>query len=411
MTDPGFTSTIPVVGIGCDGWQGLSPHAQAALTSAKRIHGSPRQLSLLDDVPEISAQLLPWPEKFWANWDDVLAPFVPGEDCVVASGDPMFHGIGTSLVRELGAHAITVIPAPSSVSLACARLGWALNSTPLISLVTAPAGLAGAAEVVPVADSGQRFLVLCRNAASVADIARVLGDRPDTTLTALTNLGGLPGTDLAEVIVTGTVADPPVPAGDLTVLAVEPRGARRGWLRDTDFDTDGQLTKSPIRELSVTALNPQPGALLWDIGGGTGSISIEWARHGGRAITFERSQERATRIQGNVDKLSGRVQVICGSAPEVLSASDLGPAPDAIFIGGGLTADGMIDACVAALAPGGTLVANTVTIESEAVLWASQRRFGGTVTRLSVERAGEVGKFTAWRPALPVVQWVLTKPS
>lgn len=405
---------LRVVGIGCDGLDGLTTRALRILAGARRIIGAPRQLELLDAgdaAAAITAERVAWPEGYWRRWAEVLADLDPDTDVVLASGDPMFHGIGTTLVRELGADAIEVHPAPSSASLACARLGWALDATPVVSLVTGPAGAAGAGAVVPVADAGRPFLVLCRDAGSVALVAAALADRPNTVLTALTNVGGGDAGPYPETIARGTVAKPPVPAGNLTILAVEPAGRPRGWLPDTAFDTDGQLTKSPIRELTVAALGPRPGALLWDVGGGTGSIAIEWARHGGRAICVERDADRAARIDGNVAALSGGVRAVHGSAPEALALLDdaRASAPDAIFIGGGLTADGMIEACWESLAPGGRLVANTVTLESEAVLWDARSRFGGEVHRIGVERAGKVGAFTAWRPALPVVQWIVDK--
>lgn len=436
-----MTGRLRVVGIGCDGLDGLTMRAHAVLAGARRIIGAPRQLELLDvpadapsadfgaaptapDVPAagsvtasaapaITAERVTWPESYWRRWGEVLADLDPATDVILASGDPMFHGIGTTLVRELGAEAIEVFPAPSSASLACARLGWALDRTPVVSLVTGPAGREGAGAVVPAADAGRPFLVLCRDADSVTHVADALADRPGTVLTALTNVGGGETGPCPESVARGTVAKPPTPAGNLTILAVEPSGPARGWLPDTAFDTDGQLTKSPIRELTVAALGPRPGALLWDVGGGTGSIAIEWARHGGRALCFERDPERVRRIRANVAGLSGGVEVVEGSAPEALTSLDDAHrhAPDAIFIGGGLTAEGMIDACVAALAPGGRLVANTVTLESEAVLWDARSRFGGEVQRIGVERAGKVGSFTAWRPALPVVQWVVDGPS
>lgn len=436
-----MTGRLRVVGIGCDGLDGLTMRAHAVLAGARRIIGAPRQLGLLDvsadapsadfgaaptapDVPAagsvtasaapaITAERVTWPEGYWRRWGEVLADLDPATDVILASGDPMFHGIGTTLVRELGAEAIEVFPAPSSASLACARLGWALDRTPVVSLVTGPAGREGAGAVVPAADAGRPFLVLCRDADSVTHVADALADRPGTVLTALTNVGGGETGPCPESVARGTVAKPPTPAGNLTILAVEPSGPARGWLPDTAFDTDGQLTKSPIRELTVAALGPRPGALLWDVGGGTGSIAIEWARHGGRALCFERDPERVRRIRANVAGLSGGVEVVEGSAPEALTSLDDAHrhAPDAIFIGGGLTAEGMIDACVAALAPGGRLVANTVTLESEAVLWDARSRFDGEVQRIGVERAGKVGSFTAWRPALPVVQWVVDGPS
>lgn len=404
---------LHVVGIGCDGVDGLAPAARRVLSGARRIIGAPRQLALVDGAdPAITAALAAWPDGYWRRWPEVLADLDPSRDVVLASGDPMFHGIGTTLARELGADAIEVHPAPSSASLACARMGWAVDRTPVVSLVTGPAGSAGAAAVVPTADAGRPFLVLCRSADSVADVAAALRDRPDTVLTAWTNLGGGDAGENRETRRDGTVAKPPTPTGDLTVLAVEPAGPARPWLPDSAFDTDGQLTKSPIRELTVAALGPRPGALLWDVGGGTGSIAIEWARHGGSAICVERDAARAGRIAGNVAALSGAVRVVGGEAPGVLSSLDDGSrrAPDAIFIGGGLTAQGMVDACVGALAPGGRLVANAVTLESEAMLWAARSRFGGEVRRIGIERAGKVGAFTAWRPALPVVQWIVDEP-
>lgn len=422
----GPAARLRVVGIGCDGLAGLTPRAREILSGARRIIGAPRQLALLDVPgaapadPPVTAERHTWPAGYWRRWAEVLAGLDPAADVVLASGDPMFHGIGTTLVRELGADAVEVLPAPSSASLACARLGWALDRTPVVSLVTEPAGREGAGCVVPLADAGRPFLVLCRDAGSVADVADALSDRPDTALTALTNLGGPRAGDPAaehhpcpESVARGSVAKPPAPAGNLTVLAVEPAGPARPWLPDGAFDTDGQLTKSPVRELTVTALGPRPGALLWDVGGGTGSIAVEWARHGGRAVCIERDPVRADRIRRNVAALSGRVEVVHGTAPAALGqlGDAGGPAPDAIFIGGGLTADGMVDACTAALAPGGRIVANTVTLESEAVLWAARDRFGGEVRRIGVERAGKVGSFTAWRPALPVVQWIADVPA
>ena len=209
---------------------------------------------MLADV-NLDADLSPWPGGFWKDWQATLADIDPAVDVILASGDPMFHGVGASLVRELGRGAVEVIPAPSSASLACAYLGWPLHGTPVISLVTGEPGLPGAARVVPVADSMRPFLVLCRNADSVKEVATVLADRPDTKLTALTNLGGTEATGLPESVAAGTVANPPVPAGNLTVLAVEPSGSARGWLRDGDFDSDGQLTKAPIRQMTVAAVS------------------------------------------------------------------------------------------------------------------------------------------------------------
>ena len=482
---------LRVVGIGCDGWAGLPERSRGVLASAERIVGAPRQLALLADDPAAASALTAafeqWPEKYWTRWGEVLGALDPAADVVLASGDPMFHGIGATLVRELGAEAIEVFPAPSSAALACARMGWALNETPVVTLVTGPAGREGTGAVVAAADRGIPFLVLCRSAESVGHVADALRESivrrfavvddgsangtgagsgtgaahgagagngagaangngtatgagggngapqgsvahiaellDATVLTAMTNLGGPADGAYAEDVRRGTVGKPPTAAGDLTVLAVEPAAPARAWLTDGDFETDGQLTKSPFREMTVAALGPAPGALLWDVGGGTGSIAIEWARHGGRAVCIERDSGRAERIESNVAALSGGVRVVRGDAPQALRVlldgdrpvGDGGDRPDAIFIGGGLTAPGMVDVCLDALKPGGRLVANTVTIESEAIIWAARADLEarglpiGDVRRIGVERAGKVGSFTAWRQALPVVQWTVDK--
>lgn len=384
-----------IVGIGADGWPGLTGAAQEALESARVVLGAPRQLELVRD--HVEAELRAWPSPLLPALPGILNACDPAETVVLASGDPMFHGIGTTLSRLLGTDRVRVLPAPSSASLACARLGWALDRTEVVSLVTGQAGAVAAA-----ADRGRPFLVLARSAASATEVAAILADRPDTTITALTDLGAA-----TEAIRRGTAADPPEPAGDLTVLAVEPTGPRRPWLADGDFETDGQLTKSPIRELTVAALGPAPGAVLWDVGGGTGSIAIEWSRHGGRAACIERDAERAGRIRRNAARL-GPVSVVEGTAPRDLDLlREAAGSPDAVFVGGGLTADGMVDACLDALAPGGRLVANAVTVESEEVLWRAFRAHGGDIRRIGVGRAGTVGSFTTLRPALPVTQWIV----
>ncbi|WP_448850734.1 precorrin-6y C5,15-methyltransferase (decarboxylating) subunit CbiE [Corynebacterium sp. 335C] len=386
---------LVVAGIGADGWPGLGAAARAALNGARVILGAPRQLDLVRG--HVDAELRAWPSPLLPALPGIIDACDPAETVVLASGDPMFHGIGTTLTRLLGADRLRVLPAPSSASLACARLGWALDRTEVVSLVTGRAGAVAAA-----ADRGRPFLVLARSAASAADVAEALADRPDSAITALTDLGAE-----TEAIRRGTAAAPPEPAGDLTVLAVEPAGPRRPWLSDDDFETDGQLTKSPIRELTVAALGPAPGAVLWDVGGGTGSIAVEWSRHGGRAACIERNAERAERIRRNAARL-GPVRVVAGTAPADLHLlREAVGAPDAVFIGGGLTADGMVEACLDALAPGGRLVANAVTVESVEVLWRAFRAHGGDVRRIGVDRAGTVGTFTTLRPALPVTQWIV----
>ncbi|GAA4978246.1 bifunctional cobalt-precorrin-7 (C(5))-methyltransferase/cobalt-precorrin-6B (C(15))-methyltransferase [Actinoplanes utahensis] len=394
------SAVVTVAGIGAGGWPDLSGTAQRALTGADVILGSSRQLDLLPET--VAARRVPWPSP--------LVPALPGlleaergrQVCVLASGDPMFHGIGATLVRLLGAGAVRVLPHPSSVSLAAARLGWDLAGTDVVSLVTAPVETLNR-----LINPGRRILVLSAGAHTPAAVAARLVDRGygAATMTVLEQLGG-PG----ERILTGTADGWVLPDGDpLNVVAIAcgdgPATGVVPGLPDTSYAGDGQLTKREIRAVTLAALAPAPGELLWDVGGGSGSIGIEWMRaHPAcRAITIESSAERAAVITANAAALGvPGLRVIHGRAPAALDGL---PQPDTIFIGGGLTRDGVLDRCLAALRPGGRLVANAVTVESEAVLAAAYARLGGELTRLTVQRGAPVGGFTGWRSAMPVTIW------
>jgi precorrin-6Y C5,15-methyltransferase (decarboxylating) len=180
-------------------------------------------------------------------------------------------------------------------------------------------------------------------------------------------------------------------------------------LPDDAFEHDGQLTKRELRAFALAALAPVPGQLLWDVGAGSGSIGIEWMRvhPASRAVAVEPRADRRERIARNAAALGvPGLTVVAGSAPQALAGL---PGPDAVFVGGGVTVPGVLDACWAALGPGGRLVANAVTVEGQAVLTDCGRRLGGTLTRIGVEHAGALGSFTAWRPALAVVQWSARK--
>lgn len=376
-------SDVVVVGIGADGWDGLSPAARQAVSSSRVLMGSRRQLDLV-------------PGEFdRVAWPSPLVPALPAlfekyrDVCVLASGDPMFHGIGTTLVRLLGDR-VRVVPHPSSVSLACARLGWALNEVEVVSLVARPADL-----LRPVLTPGRRVLVLGGDPEAVAEIAG--------PITVLEQLGGP-----AERVYpwSGQDADP------LCVIAVEYGGSalsRVPGLPDDVYDSDGQLTKREVRAISLSRLAPLPGQLLWDVGAGSGSIAIEWARTHPtcRAIAIEQSAERAERIRGNAASLGvPGVEVHIGRAPEALEGLE---KPDAIFIGGGVTVPGVLQSCWDALAAGGRLVVNAVTLESEAVVAQWYARLGGDLVRIAVNRGSSVGKFTGWRPHMPVTTWSVTK--
>ncbi|MEU2156935.1 precorrin-6y C5,15-methyltransferase (decarboxylating) subunit CbiE [Streptomyces sp. NPDC019396] len=403
-------ATVTVAGIGADGWGGLPEATRAALRDAEVLVGGDRQLALLP--AECGGERVPWPSPLRPAVPGLLAAHAGRRIAVLASGDPMFYGIGRALADELGARALRVLPHPSSVSYACARLGWPLEDTETVTLVGRPlASLAAALH------DGGRLLVLSAGAATPAEVAGLLRDRGygPSRMRVLEQLGSA-----RESEVGGTAAEWEHPAGDpLNIVAVEcvrAPGALRlsavPGLPDEAYENDGQLTKRHVRAATLAALAPAPGELLWDIGGGSGSIAIEWMRthRGCRAITVERDPARAARIGRNAEALGvPGLRVVTAAAPSGLAEL---PTPDAVFIGGGLTAPGLLDACWDALPAGGRLVANTVTLESEALLADWYRRHGGELVRLAVAHAVPVGTFTGWRQAMPVTQWsvTVTKP-
>ncbi|WP_308312728.1 precorrin-6y C5,15-methyltransferase (decarboxylating) subunit CbiE [Streptomyces sp. ISL-11] len=404
------SAPVTVVGIGADGWPGLAPGSREALHHAEVIIGGPRQLALLP--PDCAGERVAWPSPLRPAVPGLLAAHAGRRVCVLASGDPMFFGIGRTLVDVLGdADALRVLPHPSSASYACARLGWPLEETEVVSLVGRPPEALHAA-----LHHGRRLLLLSAGAGTPAEVAAALSARGfgPSRMTVLEHLGGE-----RERRVEGTADGWPHPPGDaLNVIAVECRrlpGAPRlpltPGLPDEAFEHDGQLTKRHVRAVTLATLAPAPGELLWDVGGGSGSIGVEWMRahRTCRAVAVERDTVRAGRIARNAAALGvPALRVVTGAAPAALAGL---PTPDAVFIGGGLTAPGLLDACWDALPPGGRLVANTVTLESEALLTEYHRRHGGELTRLAVARAVPVGGFTGWRQAMPVTQWSVVRPA
>ncbi|MET8172598.1 precorrin-6y C5,15-methyltransferase (decarboxylating) subunit CbiE [Streptomyces clavifer] len=402
-------SAVSVVGIGADGWAGLPETARSVLLDAEVLIGGERQLGLLP--PVCAGRRVPWPSPLRPAVRGLLAAHAGSRIAVLASGDPMFYGIGRALTEELGAGALHVLPHPSSVSYACARLGWALEDTETVTLVGRPT-----ARLAAALHDGRRLVVLGADATAPAAVAALLREHGfgPSRMRVLEQLGGMD-----EDCLDGTADTWAHPAGDpLNVVAVDCRAApdalRLGavpGLPDEAYEHDGQLTKRHVRAATLGVLAPAPGELLWDIGGGSGSIAVEWLRtHPScRAVTVERDPERARRIARNADRLGvPALRVVAGRAPDALAGL---PVPDAVFIGGGLTAPGLLDACWDALPAGGRLVANTVTLESEALLADRYRRFGGTLVRLAVSHAVPVGGFTGWRPAMPVTQWSVRKTS
>jgi precorrin-6Y C5,15-methyltransferase (decarboxylating) len=398
---------VTVVGIGADGWNGLAPGSRAVLRAAEVLVGGARQLALLP--ASCPGERITWPSPLRPAVPTVLAAYAGRRIVVLASGDPMFYGIGRTLCEVAGVDAVRVLPHPSSVSYACARLRWAVEDVEVVTLVGRPM-----ASLVTALHEGRRILVLSAGADTPAQVASLLREHGfgPSRIRLLEQLGGE-----REHHVDGTAQDWARPSGDpLNIVAVEcrrtPGSLRLGavpGLPDEAYEHDGQLTKRHVRAATLAALAPAPGELLWDVGGGAGSIAIEWMRthRSCRAVTVERDPVRAERITRNAERLGvPTLSVVAGSAPEALA--DL-PAPDAVFVGGGVTVPGLLAACWDALHPGGRLVANAVTLESEALLVEWYHRLGGELVRLAVAHAAPVGAFTGWRQAMPVTQWAVRK--
>jgi precorrin-6Y C5,15-methyltransferase (decarboxylating) len=395
---------VTVVGVGAGGWPDLGRTPQQALLAAQVIFGSDRQLDLLP--AEVTAVRVAWPSPLLPALPGLLESHAGKRQAVLASGDPMLHGIGATLVRLLGPGRVRALPHPSSVSLAAARLGWPLATTEVLSLVTAPPAILRRA-----LNPGRRLLVLARDASSAGVVAELLTSAGygAATITVLTRLGGP-----SEQVVTGVAGSWEHPPGDpLAVLAIDcgdgPRRSIVPGLADDAYETDGQLTKREVRAVTLAVLAPVPDALLWDVGAGSGSIGIEWMRShpSCRAIAVESHPARAEVVRRNAAALGvPGLRVVEGTAPAALDGL---PTPDTIFVGGGLTRDGVLDACLAALPAGGRLVANAVTLETEAVLAAAYGKLGGELTRVAVNRASPVGGFTGWRAMMPVTIWSVTR--
>jgi precorrin-6Y C5,15-methyltransferase (decarboxylating) len=321
---------------------------------------------------------------------------------VVASGDPLLHGVGGTLIRLYGPERVAVLPHVSSVTLACSRVGWPVQDTEIISLVSAEAHTA--------VRRGGHAVVMSRDASTPATLARLLTEtgRGDSEITVLEQLGG-PAERRRSATAREWAARPPGDVDDLNVIAVRylPDDRRLAVLPDDAFAHDGQITKQSMRAVTLAALAPRPGEMLWDVGAGSGSVAIEWCRSGPgcRAVAFERDEQRRKRIADNAAAFGANVEVHF-DAPEAFAFV---PAPAAVFVGGGLTQDGLLDACYDRLKAGGRLVANAVTVESEALLAQWYSRAGGELRRYQHYQGEPLGGFTGWRPAMPVTQWSVTK--
>ena len=382
---------------------GLSPAAQALVEAAEVIIGGDRHHSL---SPNVTAERLKWPSPFDAMIDTIRSQ--QGRRVVVlVTGDPLWYSVGARILKSIPASEIAFHPQLSAFQWVCARMGWSLADVEAVTAHGRPPE-----QVIPFFAPHARLIVLTKDRTTPADLARLLSERGygNSRMTVLAALGG-PHEARFDGIAESWAAEVP----DFHTLAIEciaddgatvlPRGP---GLPDSAFHHDGKMTKQDVRAVTLAKLWPRRGALLWDVGAGCGSIAIEWMRcaRDAEAIGLEPVAKRRSLASGNALRLgTPRLKLIDGKAPGALA--DL-PAPDAIFIGGGISSE-TIDTCVARLKPHGRLVANAVTLESEAVLSEAHSRHGGDLVRIAVAHAEPIGGFRGWRAAMPVTQWSLAK--
>lgn len=401
-----MTPWLTIVGIGEDGWEGLSAKARTAIEQAENIIGSSRTLAML---PAANAKRHEWPQPFSAVIEQVK-PMQGRRTVMLATGDPMNYGAARKILTFVPKAEVEIIPHLSAFSLAAARLGWSIPDCDCFTIHGRPA-----ANLEAFIQPNARLLVLTEDESSVAEACRRLVARgfDESEVTVLENLGG-----------TGeaTTAFPAkaMPAREwsaLNMLAIHCKAgpaakiwSRLGGLPDEAFVHDGQLTKREVRAATLAALAPAPDQLLWDIGAGCGSVAVEWMRaaRGCEAFAVEQDEQRRKMIAANADRLgTPRLKIIAGQAPEALKGL---PPPHAVFIGGGVGAPGIFEAAWQALRNGGRLVANVISIEGEMHLYDLQEKHGGELVRIAISKLEPVGKYRALKPKMPVVQWRVTKP-
>jgi precorrin-6Y C5,15-methyltransferase (decarboxylating) len=396
---------LNIVGIGEDGLEGLSAAARALVDTAEVLAGGERHLAMIPaDHP---AERMAWSAPFHGALEE-LQRLEGQRVTVLATGDPMHYGVGATIAREMPDAIAAVIPSPSAFSLAAARMGWALQDAACLTLH------GRAAETLFLhLFPGARLLILSEDGDTPARVGAMLTARGfgASRMTVLEHMGGAREArrdGLARewgdgpVAALNTITVECVAAPDAALFSCVP------GLPDDAFEHDGKMTKREVRAATLAALAPLPGQLLWDVGAGCGSVAVEWMRAGGRAIGIENNPDRTAMAARNAAVLGvPGLKLVIGDAPETLEGLD---APDAVFIGGGISTPGVFEVCWEALAKGGRLVANTVTIEGEAELSDLHDEHGGDMMRLGVSRLSPVGRLHGWKPFMPVTQWRVTKP-
>lgn len=397
---------LSVVGIGEDGLLGLSAIARQRLDRAGVVVGGARHLAMLP--AEDTREKLVWGSPLQATVDEIVRR--RGQHvCVLASGDPMCHGIGVTLSRRIPIAEMTVIPAASAFSLICARLGWALADVETFSLTNRPVS-----SIALALYPGARLLVLSADRHTPALVAELLAQRGfgSSLMTVFERMGG--GAERRSDGVAAAWNAPDL--ADLNAIAIACTADRQtlilprtAGLPDAAYHHDGQLTKREVRAVTLSTLAPIPGELLWDVGAGCGSIAIEWIRshRGCRAIAIERHPTRLQYIADNASTFGvPELEIVAGEAPEALTNL---PQPNAIFIGGGVTSEAVLETCWNALGEGGRLVVNAVTVESELKVLQWHSLHGGELIRIGIQRVGAIGSFQGWKPLAPVTQWAVVK--
>lgn len=395
--------SVTVVGIGAEGWLGLPEPLRDVVREARVVLGGRRHLDLLPPQPDQIR--IAWPTPLRERLPRLIDSQESGPLVALASGDPLVSGIGSTLIDLLGPGRVRIHPSVSSVALARAEMGWAADTCVVVSLVGRQVE-----RVLRELAPGRRVIVLSADEATPGEVAEML-THAGYGASAMHVLGNLGGSDFSRVDATAGAWSGPAPR--LNVIGIELAGPRvGGWLAglpDSAFEHDGQLTKRDLRASALARLAPVPGDHLWDVGAGAGSIGIEWMRaHPScTATAIEGRPERAERIGRNARRLGvPGLRVVAQAAPGAFT--DL-PRPDAVFVGGGATVPGVIEACLAALAPAGRLVVHGVTIETERLLGELHAAHGGELVRISVEVAAPIGSFTGWTPARTVTQWAFTR--
>lgn len=393
---------LHVVGIGEDGMAGLSSAAQALVETAEVIIGGNRHHSL---APNLQAARLSWPSPFDAMIETIRAQ--KGKRVVVlVTGDPLWYSVGARLLKAIDASEIAFHPQLSAFQMAACRLGW---SIPDVETLTVHGR--AAEQIVPFIAPGVRMLVLTKDATSPETVGELMMERGygQSKLTVLAAMGGPD-----EKVMEGTADQVPADVPDFHTLAIECTAGPdavvhpRAGLPDEAFVHDGKMTKQAVRAITLAKLVPVRGGVLWDVGAGCGSVGIEWMRGApeAQAIGLEPHAERRAMAAQNALALgTPKLQLIDGVVPDALNGL---PLPDAVFVGGGLSMD-TIRVVMAALKPHGRLVANAVTLQSEAMLLDAYDLHGGTMQRISVETALPVGAYQGWKPAMPVTQWAWVK--